>query len=224
MGVDAAAAPTVIASVNWQIISALATAAGTLVLAVATFSAVRSSNRSARIAEQALRTGMRPLLAPSLVDAPAQKALWRGGHTARIAGGRAVVEEEDGVIYVAMSLRNLGSGIALLHGWYPRPREDVFANNGPGEVDDFRRLTIDLYIQAGDTGYFESAVRDEEDPLLPEFLSVIKERRGFTLDLLYGDQTGGQRTISRFVILPTSDDGWYTQGARHWNVDMPDPR
>ena len=55
---------------DWQTISALATAGGTLVLAGATFSAVRSSNRSARIAEQALLAGMRPLLVPSLSDAP----------------------------------------------------------------------------------------------------------------------------------------------------------
>ena len=214
----------VVARVNWQTISALATAGGTLVLAVATFSAVRSSNRSARVAEQALRTGMRPLLVPSLFDAPVQKALWRGGHTAKIAGGRAVVEEEGGVIYVAMSLRNLGSGIALLHGWFPRPGQEVFSDAPRAEVDSFRRLTIDLYIQAGDTGYFESAVRDEDDPLHPDFLTVVKERRGFSLDLLYGDQVGGQRTISRYIVLPSGDDGWYTQGARHWNVDMPDPR
>ena len=212
------------ASVNWQTASALATAGGTLVLAVATFSAVRSSNRSTRIAEQALLTGMRPVLVPSLADAPVQKALWRGGHTARVAGGRAVLEEDDGVIYIAMSLRNLGSGIALLHGWYPRPGEETFTTSDRADVDDFRRLSIDLYIQAGDNGYFESAVRDADDPLHPEFLSVMKERRGFAMELLYGDQVGGQRTISRYLVLPAGDDGWYCQAGRHWNVDMPDPR
>jgi hypothetical protein len=212
------------ATVNWQTVSSLATGAGTLVLAVATFSAVRSSNRSARIAELALRTGMRPLLVPSLGDAPMQKVLWRGGHAARIGGGRALLEEEDGVIYLAMSLRNLGAGIALLHGWYPRPGEDAFTTSDRADVDSFRRLTIDLYIESGGTGYWEGAVRDDDDPLRPDFISVIKERRPFSMELLYGDQQGGQRTISRFVILPSGDDGWYCQGGRHWNVDMPDPR
>ena len=42
-------------ALDWVVISSLATAVGTLVLAVATFSAVRSSNRSARIAEAALQ-------------------------------------------------------------------------------------------------------------------------------------------------------------------------
>ena len=206
------------------VISALATAAGTLVLAVATFMAVRSSNRSARIAEQALLAGIRPLVVPSLRGAPTQKALWLGGHTAHVEGGRGLVEELDGVIYIALSLRNLGSGIALLHGWYARPGEDPFVDHPRPEVGDFRRLTIDSYIPSGGEGIFESAVRDEDDPLRSGFLLVIKERRIFTMDLLYGDQTGGQRTISRFVVLPLAEDGWYSQGARHWNVDMPDPR
>ncbi len=224
MVADPLATSALFARVNWQTVSALATAGGTLVLALATFSAVRSSNRATRIAEQALLTGMRPVLVPSLADAPVQKALWRGGHTAKIPGGRAVVEEDGGVIYVAMSLRNLGSGIALLHGWYPRPGEETFTQSDRADTEDFRRLGIDLYIQAGDNGFFESAVRDEDDPLHAEFLSVIKERRGFSLELLYGDQIGGQRTISRYLVLPTADDGWYCQSGRHWNVDMPDPR
>ena len=37
---------------DWVTISSLATAGGTLVLAVATFSSVRSANRSARVAER----------------------------------------------------------------------------------------------------------------------------------------------------------------------------
>jgi hypothetical protein len=40
--------------VNWVNISALATGFGTLVLAVATFAAVRSANRAARAAERSL--------------------------------------------------------------------------------------------------------------------------------------------------------------------------
>jgi len=43
-------------------VSALATAGGTLVLAVATFASVRSANRAARAAERSLLAGLRPLL------------------------------------------------------------------------------------------------------------------------------------------------------------------
>src|SRR5262245_10584398 len=104
---------------NWETVGALATAGGTLVLAAATFSAVRSSNRSARIAEEALRAGMRPLLVPSLTTDPPQKVLWQDRHVARVEGGRAVAECVDDAIYLAIGLRNLGTGIALLDAWWP---------------------------------------------------------------------------------------------------------
>lgn len=208
---------------DWQTISSLATAGGTLVLALATYTAVRSSNRSARIAEQSLLTAMRPLLVPSLGDDPAQKVLWSDRHAVRLGGGRAILEEEGRVIYLAIGLRNVGAGIALLHGWYPMP-DRAFVNDPHANAEDFRRLTIDLYIPPGGAGYWEGAIRSDDDPLRPGFLSVITERRAFTIDLLYGDQQGGQRTISRFTVLPASDDGWYSQAARHWNLDRPDPR
>ena len=209
---------------DWQTISSLATAGGTLVLAVATFSAVRSSSRAARIAEQALLTGMRPLLLPSLADDPVQKVIWSDRHAVRLSGGRVSFESQDGVIYLAMGLRNVGSGIALLHGWYPMP-ESAFDRGRPhADAGDFRRLGIDLYVAAGGAGYFESAVREADDPLRPGFLNALRDRQPFTIDLLYGDQQGGQRTISRFTVLPATEDAWYCQAGRHWNLDRPDPR
>jgi hypothetical protein len=206
-----------------QTIASFATASGTLVLAIATFSAVRSSHRSARIAEEALLTAMRPLLVPSLGDDPVQKVLWSDQHAVRLGGGRAVFEAAGDVMYLAMGLRNVGAGIALLHGWSPMP-ERAFVNDPRADPDDFRRLSIDLYIAAGGAGYWEGAVREPDDPLRAAFSSALTERRPFTIDLLYGDQQGGQRTISRFTVLPAGDEGWYCQVAKHWNLDRPDPR
>ena len=208
---------------DWQTVSSLATAIGTLVLAVATFVAVRSANRSARIAEQALLTGLRPLLVHSLMDDPTHKALWSDRHTARVGGGRAVVEAEGDVIYLAIGLRNVGAGIGLLHGWYPMA-DRSFVHEDHAPVDDFRRLSIDLYLPSGGAGYWEGALRDADDPLFTAFSEAITQRRPSTFDLLYGDQVGSQRAISRFTVLPAGDDGWYAQAARHWNLDGPDPR
>ncbi|HEX5267616.1 MAG TPA: hypothetical protein VFW24_12665 [Acidimicrobiales bacterium] len=210
-------------SPDWQTISSLATAGGTLVLAVATFSAVRSSNRSARVAEQSLLTNLRPLLLPSHYDDPAHKVVWQDQHVVRVQGGHAVVEEHDGVIYLALSLRNVGAGLALLHGWYPRP-DLVFSDVAHPDPPEFRRLTIDLYVPAGGTGYWEGAIRDESDPVRAGIMRCLDERTSFTMELLYGDQEGGQRRISRYMLIPAGDGGWYFQGGRHWNVDRPDPR
>ena len=41
-------------------------------LAVATFSSVKSANRSARVAERSLLAGVRPVLIPSREDDPVQ--------------------------------------------------------------------------------------------------------------------------------------------------------
>jgi hypothetical protein len=44
-----------------------------------------------------------------------------------------------------------------------------------------------------------------------------------TVDVLYGDHEGGQRTPSRFVMMPRDDGSWITSVGRHWNVDRPIP-
>jgi hypothetical protein len=212
-----------VAEANWQTISSLATAGGTLVLAVATFWAVRSSNRSARIAEESLLTGMRPLLLHSRSGDLEQKVLWQDRHAVRLSGGRAIFEEQDDVIYLAMGLRNAGAGMAVLHGWHPRT-ERAFAADPHADPGDFRRQTLDLYIAPGDSGYWEGAVRDHDDPLRPGFLKTLAGRQPFTIELLYGDQAGGQRTITRFLVLPAADEGWYCQVSLHWYIDRAAPR
>jgi len=208
---------------DWATISSLATAGGTLVLAMATFASVRSANRAARIAEESLLVGLRPLLVHSRGDDPSQKALWSDQHKALVRGGRAVVEVVGDVIYLALSLRNAGAGLALLHGWHFTPAAFV-RDLAHAEPEEFRRLGIDLYIPPGDVGYWESAIRDVEDPARAGLLAAISEPHAFTIDLLYGDSVGGQRTISRFTLLPVEGTEWLPQVGRHWNIDRADPR
>ena len=103
---------------DWVTISSLATAGGTLVLAAATFAAVRSSNRSARIAELALQEQRAPVLVNARLDDPEQKIGFGDGHWTRVAGGGASVQADDGALYLVMSLRNVGAGIAVLQSWH----------------------------------------------------------------------------------------------------------
>ena len=55
------------------------TTVGTLVLAGATFASIRSSNRSARIAERALLAGQRPLLVVARSQDPPQEIQFADG-------------------------------------------------------------------------------------------------------------------------------------------------
>jgi hypothetical protein len=75
--------------IDWTTVSSLATGLGTLVLAVATFAAVRSANRAARAAERSLLAGLRPLLVPSRLEDGQQKVFFGDGKHVMIPGGEA---------------------------------------------------------------------------------------------------------------------------------------
>src|SRR5271155_107484 len=214
----------VLASVNWATISSLATAAGTLVLGIATFASVRSSNRSARIAEAALQEQRRPLLVPSRFEDPAQKIMFVDQHWVRAPGGHAAAEYVDGNVYLAASLRNVGSGIGVCQGW------TVYAGLGSSRdlpthapEEEFRLQTRDLYIPASDIGMWQGALRNPDDPVRPAIAEAIDARQPMSIELLYTDQVGLQRTITRFGLIPTADS-WLASGHRHWYLGWGGPR
>jgi len=213
---------------DWATISSLATAGGTLVLAVATFASVRSANRSARVAREALRVNMRPLLIPSRLNDPVQKIFFSEGRTFRLDGGRGTVEYENGTVYLAMSLRNSGQGIAVVHGWRFLAGRDAIANRP--DPADFRSQGLDIAIGPADIGYWEAAFRDSSDPQFADAVDAAKDGELVTVDLLYGDHDGGQRVISRMVLRrmvredPDAPPLWLASVIRHWNLDRPEPR
>lgn len=209
---------------DWATIASLATAGGTLVLAVATFASVRSAQRAARAAERALQAGLRPVLVTSRLQDPPEKINWVDQHWAKVGGGGAVAQAEGGVVYLAIGVRNVGSGIAVLHGW--NVASDFLTSDDPhAEPDRFRRQTRDLYVPPGDSGFWQGALRDRDDPDLERVGACVEGRRPFTIEVLYGDHEGGQRTISRFAVLPRDDgDAWLCSVSRHWNLDRRDPR
>jgi hypothetical protein len=145
-----------------------------------------------------------------------------------VAGGGAAAEVADQAVYLAISVRNAGSGIAVLHGWRVYPELLVAQGHGRGEhppVEDFTALTRDLYVPVGDIGFWQGSFRDASSPDFASIRRAIEERERLTVDVLYGDFEGGQRVISRFAMLPREDgDGWIATVGRHWNVDRADPR
>jgi hypothetical protein len=209
--------------VNWTTVSSLATGVGTLVLAVATFASVRSANRAARAAERSLLAGLRPLLVPSRLQDPDQKVFFAGGKYLVVPGGRALArEDENGDLLLVASLRNAGSGLAALYGWRFYPR-DMRGDDRPGPAD-FINQTRDLYVSPGDIGFWQGAFRDQGSPDYKAARQAVIDAEALTVDLLYGDQEGGQRVITRFVLRPGQEGVWISSSTHHWNVDRPDPR
>ena len=208
-------------------LSNLATALGTLVLAVATFASIRSANRSARVAERALLQGLKPVLVPSRMSDPAEKLMWQDQHWARLFGGRGIADIDQDNIYLAISLRNVGSGIGVLQGWYLTV---PYAASPPEHraPEEFRIQGRDLYIAAADTGYWHAALRDEEDVFYQPLRKVIEAREPFAVELLYSDHEGGQLAISwigmRPITTPEGEESWLPSVARHWTLNGADPR
>jgi hypothetical protein len=211
-------------------IASLATAAGTLVLAVATFSSTRSANRAARVSERALQVGLRPVLFNARPQDPPQKVGFVDDHWLVLRDGLAAVQESDGNLYLAIPLRNVGSGIAVLHSWHVWPQRAT-AETTPlsPDSDEQRRLSRDLYVPASDVSFWQAAIRDPADPLYAPLREAIETRTGISVDVLYGDHEGGQRTITRFFLAPRAHDErdlwlWLCSTSRHWNLDRADPR
>lgn len=211
-------------AVDWSTVSSFATGAGTLVLAVATFAAVRTSNRAARVAEMALQEQRRPLLAASRLEDPKQKMMFLERHWVSAEGGRAAVEHIDGIVYLAVSLRNVGSRIAVCQGWAARPGLSI-SGNFPDHMplDSFRLQSRDLYVPPGDIGMWQGALRNPEDPVRAGVAEAIDAREPLTVELLYSDQIGRQRTVSRFGLVPTGET-WLVNLNRHWYLDWDGPR
>ena len=215
---------------DWVTISSLATAGGTLVLAVATFSSVKSANRSARVAERSLLAGVRPVLIPSREDDPVQHVRFGDAVTLIVEGHGAAVEVENENIYMGISLRNGGSGLAVIHGWRAEVRERT--DGGPPPLEEFRRQTRDLYIPAGDAGFWQGAIRDRSDDAYDSIRQATRIGARILVDLMYGDYEGGQRTIARFgvtndgadAVEDGNQDTYRAEVVRYWNVDSADPR
>ncbi|MDQ6750044.1 MAG: hypothetical protein M3Z33_04745 [Actinomycetota bacterium] len=188
-------------------------------LAIATFGSVRSANRAARVAERTLLLGLRPTLVPSRAEDPDEDVDFAGGERLlRVPSGSAVIVHEETAVLMAMALRNVGAGLAVLHSWHLRRGRPGHVE--PADPDDFRRLTRDLYVAPGDTGWWQGAVRDASDPLHEEIVQALEGDDALTIDVLYTDQEGGQRFVTRFT-LRRDGDRWRAAAGRHWALDEP---
>jgi hypothetical protein len=211
--------------VDWGTLANLGTAAGTALLAVATFSSTRSANAAARNAERGLLHGLRPTLIPTRWEDPVQKVRFIDGQWVAVRGGRAVLQTSDDAVYLVVSLRNVGRGLAVLHGW--DLLFDYTAEHRSPE--EFHRLTRDIYIAPGDSGFCQVALRDPGSAQFAALTERAKDQQLFIVDVLYGDAEGGQRVITRIGLSPSpapesAETEWAVSASRHWNLDRPDPR
>ena len=213
-------------------LASVLTAGGTLVLAVATFASTRSANRASRIAERALMANLRPVLVNAQVGDPRQKVGFADQHWVHLEGPQAAFDVADPdddapAIYLAFSVRNVGSGIAIIQGWYPTP-ERILGTDGHPPADSFRAQTRSLYVPPGGVSFWQGALRDPAEQVYADFAKAAANRAPVTIDLLYSDMNGGQQTVTRMSVLPgrpdpeTNQDRWFATIGKHWLLSEED--
>jgi hypothetical protein len=203
-------------------IASLATAGGTLVLALATFASTRSANRSTRIAERALDLNLRPVLIPAHEWEPSERITFND-QIIELRSGFAAVEERNGNLYFAAQLRNVGAGIGVLTSWKVKADPNLPALSDMATAPDptnFVAQQRSLYVPAGDVGYWQGAIRDGDTDRGDAYAlrrSIAAGER-IALFLRYADQDGGHDTITRYSITPDQNGDWLIGIARHWTL------
>jgi hypothetical protein len=204
-------------STDWTVVASLATAGGTLVLALATFASTRSANRSARVAEKSLQLQLQPVLMATRPDDPPEPVTFFDGVMLMAPGGSAVVEERNGNLYLALALRNVGTGLAVLRAGHVATFDRANEVWPPAD-EQFRALQRDIYIPAGHQGFWQIGVRTDDDPFRAPLAAAVAERTPLVVTIGYGDHLGGHPTWTRFGVTPGNDGSWIATVNRHAGI------
>jgi hypothetical protein len=140
-----------------------------------------------------------------------------------VEGGMAAVERDGDNYYLVIPLRNVGNGLAVLLAWRLATQRPE-ASTPHADPSEHRQQTRDLYVPSGDTGFWQGAIREPDDPFREGLREAFLAGSVLTVDLLYGDHEGGQLTISRFILTREDDGHWRPGVVRHWALEGVDPR
>ena len=75
----------------------------------------------------------------------------------------AAVERDGENYYFVIPLRNVGNGLAVLQAWRFMARAPQI-DTPHAEPAEHRPQMRDLYVPAGDTGFWQGAIRERDDP------------------------------------------------------------
>ncbi len=151
---------------------------------------------------------------------PDQAARFVEGHVVSVPGGGAVVEVADSTVFMAVSLRNVGTGLAVLQGWSMSPGERIERTHSP--LDEFTHHVRDIFVAPGDHGFWQGAFRDPDSVRFRAVVDAVEAREPLMLDILYSDYEGGQRMITQ-LALRFDGERWKPLVARHFRVESADP-
>ena len=97
---------------------------------------------------------------------PEQKIQFLEGRSLRVAGGAATLEAADGVVYLVISVRNVGTGLAVIHGWHVEVTGQPQQTHPP--LEDFTTQTRDIYVaHRADDQALDLLLQPREQPAPP---------------------------------------------------------
>jgi len=122
---------------------------------------------------------------------------------------------------MAISVRNVGTGLAVLLGWHVQVGVQQARAHPP--LDEFAGQRRDIYVPPGDVGFWQAALRDPTAEVFKAVGAAIEASEPLVISVLYGDFEGGQRVISQFILRHQGQQCLVSAG-RHFQLDQPDPR
>ena len=189
---------------DWVTISSLATAGGTLVLAIATFSSVKSANRSARVAERSLLAGQRPILIPTHEDDPVQTVRFGDGVLIHVVGhgGTVEVQPREPLHGDRRSQRRQRAGA---DSWMARRGAQTRPETSRLRPTSSAGSSATSTSRPARPAIWQGAIRDRSDPDYDAVRTAMRTGARVSVDLIYGDYEGGQRTIARIGLTRDGD-------------------
>jgi hypothetical protein len=84
----------------------------------------------------------------SRLEDPEQELQFTEGTLLAVRGGEAALKVSDDAIYMAVSVRNVGTGLAVLLGWHVQVGVQLARSHPP--LDEFAGQRRDIYVPTGD--------------------------------------------------------------------------
>ena len=162
----------------------------------------------------------------SRLQDPMQKIRWMDNHWAHLDGGQGSAELVDGSIYLAISVRNVGSGLAVPIGWSVSSRagrcrgaarrSQLVSDADPGSLHRAQRRRLLACRHPGDR---RPRLRMVDQ--VTEGARTLHDRTA-----LWGPRgrPAHDQPIRDDPAAVGDETRWYPSVARHWNLDRPDPR
>ena len=91
-------------------------------------------------------------------------------------------------MYMVISIRNVGTGLAVMHGWHVEVTGQPQQTHPP--LEEFIAQTRDIYVAPGDIGFWQGALRDPATAQFKAAAAAVEAGDPMMLSILYGDWEG----------------------------------